>query len=79
MSVLPTIQELVTSSLTAALMEGEAERAARLSIGDYTVSITRAGGTPGDGAGLAAIFIQTGPSEFLVAGPSKWNPTRPVE
>jgi Domain of unknown function (DUF5597)/Glycosyl hydrolases family 35 len=53
---------------TAALMEGEAQRSARLSIGDYTATMTRAGSSSGSGTRLAAMFIQTGPNEFLVTG-----------
>ena len=52
--------------ITAALMEGEAQRSARVSVGDYTANITRAGGA--SGARVAAMFLQTGPNEFLVAG-----------
>jgi hypothetical protein len=55
-----------TGGITAALMEGEAQRSARLSVGDYTANITRAGGS--SGARVAAMFLQTGPNEFLVAG-----------
>ena len=55
-----------TGGITAALMEGEAQRSARLSVGDYTANITRAGGA--SGARVAAMFLQTGPNEFLVAG-----------
>lgn len=54
--------------IAAALMEGEAQRSARLSIGDYTANIARAGSASGAGGRLAAMFIQTGPNEFLVTG-----------
>ena len=56
--------------VSAALIEGEAQRSARLSIGDYTANITRAGGGPGAGAGsrVGAMFLQTGPNEFWVVG-----------
>jgi beta-galactosidase GanA len=57
-----------TGGITAALMEGEAQRSARLYLGDYTANITRAGSASGAGARLAAMFIQTGPNEFLVTG-----------
>lgn len=62
------LEKQATGSITAALMEGEAQRSARLSLGDFTASITRAGSASGAGARLAAIFLQTGPNEFLVAG-----------
>src|SRR3984885_8467770 len=55
-----------TGGITAALIEGEAQRSARQAIGDYTASLTRAGGT--QGARVAAMFIQTGANEFLVVG-----------
>jgi Domain of unknown function (DUF5597)/Glycosyl hydrolases family 35 len=55
-----------TGGVNTALIEGEAQRAARLSIGDYTANMTRAGS--GTGARLAAMFLQTGPDEFLVVG-----------
>ena len=57
-----------TGGIYAALIEGDAQRAARLSIGTYTANITRAGSTPSQGARLAAMFLQTGPNEFLVTG-----------
>jgi hypothetical protein len=53
---------------TAALIEGEAQRFARLSIGDYTANITRSGGPAGAGARVGAMFLQTGPDEFWVVG-----------
>ena len=56
-----------TGGITAALMEGEAQRSARLYPGDYIANITRAGRSA-TGERLAAMFIQTGPNEFLVAG-----------
>jgi Domain of unknown function (DUF5597)/Glycosyl hydrolases family 35 len=61
----PTILEKqAAGGVTAALIESEAQRSARLSIGDYTANMTRAGA----GTRLAAMFIQTGPNEFLVTG-----------
>ena len=52
--------------VTAALIEGEAQRSARVYVGDYTATMTRAGGA--SGARLAAMFLQTGPNEFIVIG-----------
>ena len=57
-------QEL--GGITAALIEGEAQRSARQPIGDYTASITRTGGP--SGARIGVMFIQTGANEFIVAG-----------
>ena len=57
-----------TGGLTATLIEGEAQRSARVSLGGYTATITRAGSTSSAGARLAAMFIPNGPNEFLVVG-----------
>jgi hypothetical protein len=62
------LEKQAAGGLTAALMEGEAQRSARLSLGDYTASITRAGSASGAGARLTAMFIQVSPNEFLVTG-----------
>jgi beta-galactosidase GanA len=62
------LQKQETGGITAALIEGDAQRSARLYLGDYTAIMTRAGGASGTGTRLAAMFIQTGPSEFIVAG-----------
>lgn len=56
-----------TGKLTAALIESEAQRFAKLLIGDYTANITRAGSS-GAGGRVAAMFLQMGPDEFLVIG-----------
>ena len=69
MRLAPRVLELqTTGGVTAALIEGEAQRAARLSVGDYTANITRASGTSSTGSRIAAMFLQTGPNEFLVVG-----------
>jgi beta-galactosidase GanA len=62
------LEKQETGGVTAALIEGEAQRFARQSIGDYTATITRAGGTSGAGSRVGAMFLQTGTSEFLVVG-----------
>jgi Domain of unknown function (DUF5597)/Beta-galactosidase len=62
------LEKQQTGGLTAALIEGEAQRSARLSIGDYTASITRAGSASGTSSRIGAMFIQTGPNEFMVIG-----------
>lgn len=53
-----------TGSITAAVIENDAQRSARLYIGDFIANMTRAH----DGRRIAAMFLQTGPNEFLVAG-----------
>jgi beta-galactosidase GanA len=60
------LEKQAAGGVTAALIEGEAQRSARLSIGDYTATMTRAGGT--SATRLAAMFVQTGPNEFIVTG-----------
>jgi hypothetical protein len=52
----------------AALIEGPAQRSARLTIGEYTATLTPAAGPAGASGRIGALFIQTGPGEFLVAG-----------
>ena len=58
------LEKQAAGAVAAALIEGEAQRSARLSIGDYTATMTRAGGT--SATRLAAMFVQTGPNEFIV-------------
>ena len=60
------LEKQAAGGVAAALIEGEAQRSARLSIGDYTATMTRAGGT--SATRLAAMFVQTGPNEFIVTG-----------
>lgn len=68
-SLAPTILEKQASGgIIAALIESEAQRSARLSIGDYIASITRAGSASSAGTRLAAVFMQNGPNEFIVTG-----------
>jgi hypothetical protein len=57
-----------TGKLTAALIENEAQRFAKLSVGDYTVNMTQAGSATGAGARVAAMFLEMGPDEYLVVG-----------
>jgi hypothetical protein len=62
------LEKQETGGVTAALIEDEEQRSARVSLGDYIATMTRAGSTSGTGARLAAMFIQTGPNEFIVTG-----------
>jgi beta-galactosidase GanA len=55
--------------VTAALIEGDAQRAAKVAIGNYMATLSRAGnGGAAAGSRIGAMFIQTGPNEFLVIG-----------
>ena len=57
-----------TTGITAAILEGEAQRSARLSIGSYTANITRAGSAAASDIRVGTMFLQTSPNEFLVVG-----------
>ncbi|HEY1803128.1 MAG TPA: DUF5597 domain-containing protein [Terracidiphilus sp.] len=57
-----------TGALTTLLMEGEAQRSARVSIGDYIASMNRGGPSSNPGSRVGALFIQVHPNEFLVVG-----------
>ncbi|WP_423201763.1 DUF5597 domain-containing protein [Edaphobacter modestus] len=62
------LEKQEAGGVTAALVEGEAQRSARLSTGGYIANIVRAGGSSGVRARIAAMFLQTGPNEFIVTG-----------
>jgi hypothetical protein len=55
-------------SLAAEVLEGEAQRAARVGLGDITATLTRMEGPGGPGARVGVLFIRTGPEEFEVVG-----------
>ena len=57
-----------TGGVAAGLIEGDAQRAARVSFGDYTATITRVGSAAGASGRIGVMFLQTGPNEFLVIG-----------
>jgi hypothetical protein len=61
------LEKQKAGGITAALIEGEAQRSARQSIGAYTASLTRTG-APAAGARVGAMFIQLGTDEFLIVG-----------
>ena len=62
------LEEQKAGSTASALIEGEAQRSARLDMGEFTAKITRAGSSAGAGARNAVMFLPTGPNEFLVTG-----------
>ncbi len=62
------LEKQETGGLEAALIEGDAQRAARVFVGDYTATITRVASTVGANERIGVMFLQTGPSEFLVTG-----------
>jgi hypothetical protein len=57
-----------SGGVDAALLEGPAQRSARLALGEYTATLTPATSAAGAAARTSALFIQTAPSEFLVVG-----------
>ena len=61
------LEKQETGGVTAALIESEAQRSARQSIGEYTATITRAGSL-NPGTRIGVMFLQTGANEFLVVG-----------
>lgn len=68
-SLAPTIlQKQQAGEITAALVEGEAQRSARVSLGEYTANLMRAGNTATPSSRVGAMFIRTGENEFLVIG-----------
>jgi beta-galactosidase GanA len=63
------LEKQAEGGVTAALIEGDAQRAAKVAIGEYMATLSRAGngGVAADSR-IGAMFLQTGPNEFLVAG-----------
>lgn len=55
-------------SITAVTVEGEAQRAGRVKIGDYVANITRATIASGQDSRVGALFLQEAPDQFLVIG-----------
>jgi hypothetical protein len=62
------LQAQESGGITAALIEGDAQRSARVSIGDYIASMTRGGSASPATSRVAAMFIQLDADDFLVAG-----------
>jgi hypothetical protein len=57
-----------TGKLSAALLEGEAQRAARVRVGDYIANIVRAGNPSAAAARVGVMFLPLSSEEFLVVG-----------
>jgi hypothetical protein len=62
------LEKQQSGEVNAALLEGEAQRFAKLSIGDYIATIARAGNSSSTGVRAGAMFLQTAPDEFVVVG-----------
>jgi hypothetical protein len=50
------------------IMEGEAQRSAKVSIGAYVVTASRTSEATQTGARIGVMFLETGPNEFVVVG-----------
>jgi hypothetical protein len=64
----------------AMVMEGEAQRGARLRIGDYIANMTRAAGADGKvdpASRVGALFLQMSPDEYLVVAVLTFTTDRP--
>ncbi|MCC4250802.1 DUF5597 domain-containing protein [Sphingobium naphthae] len=65
------LQKQAEGKIATVIMEGSAQRSGRGRIGDYTVNMIRASGPDGTTdpvSRVAAMFLQTGPDEFIVLG-----------
>jgi hypothetical protein len=65
------LRKQAEGGVKALVMEGEAQRAGRVRIGDYIANMTRApsaGGSIDPASRVGALFLQTGPDEYLVVG-----------
>jgi hypothetical protein len=60
------LEKQQAGAITAEMIEGEAQRTARVAIGDYTATLTSTSHVPG--ARVSAMFLQMKPDEFLVVG-----------
>lgn len=65
------LRKQAEGAIRALIMEGEAQRGARVRIGDYIANMSRAPGADGKtdpASRVSALFLQTGPDEYLVVG-----------
>ncbi|MGO9639985.1 MAG: DUF5597 domain-containing protein [Candidatus Acidiferrales bacterium] len=66
------LEKQTTGEIASVVLEGEAQRAGRVALGDYTMTVTRPMNLTGDASAAAArasaLFLQTGPNEYIVAG-----------
>src|SRR5262249_29614058 len=61
------LQKQAEGKIATVLLEGEAQRAGRVSLGDYTFTAVRSNPADPEKRG-AAMLLQNGPDEFIVAG-----------
>ncbi len=69
------LEKQASGDIAATLLEGEAQRSARFSLGGYTMTMTRAAAAAPNASAerAAALFVRTGEDEFLVAGSGRAN------
>jgi hypothetical protein len=61
------LEQQRTGGVEGALLEGPAQRSARIVLGEYTATLTPATSSAAAGR-ISALFIRTAPAEFLVVG-----------
>jgi hypothetical protein len=64
----PILQGQRAGTLTAVLLEGEAQRSARVRLGSYEATLTRSADLGAADARVAVLFIRRSADEFLVVG-----------
>ena len=65
------LEKQASGAIRGVVMEGEPQRAARVRIGDYIANMTRAPSADGSvdpASRVGALFLQTGPDEYLILG-----------
>jgi Domain of unknown function (DUF5597)/Glycosyl hydrolases family 35 len=64
------LEKQATGMIAGAVLQGESQRSARVSLGNYTMTLIPAGdgGAHTQEYPAGAMFLQTGPDEFLITG-----------
>ncbi len=63
------LEKQTTNDIAATVVEGEEQRAGgRVTLGDYTFTVTSAGGPQAGSPRIAALFLRISPDEYLVTG-----------
>ncbi len=65
------LEKQTTSDIAAVIIESDEQRSARVTLGDYTFTLTRAEGGQSSDAPVAALFLRVSPDEYVVAGCGK--------
>ena len=71
------LEKQASGQIAAVVLEGEAQREARVSLGHYTMMVSRAERASADHPlptdRVSVLFLQTGPDEYIVAGSGPSN------